>query len=86
MSGLLGEVKNRDEIEKAFRAYDEVRRPRTQKLVKTSREAGELYELQLDGVMDDIEKVIEDLEQRYDWIWEVDLDAELDKAKAIFRG
>lgn len=85
MSGLLGEVKNRDEIEKAFRAYDEVRRPRTQKLVKTSQEAGELYELQLDGVMDDIEKVIEDLEQRYDWIWEVDLDAELDKAKAIFR-
>jgi len=82
---LLGEVKNRDEIEKAFRAYDEVRRPRTQKLVKTSQEAGELYELQLDGVMDDIEKVIEDLEQRYDWIWEVDLDAELDKAKAIFR-
>ena len=83
MSGLLGETKDVEEIEKAFKAYDEVRRPRTQRLVKTSREAGELYELQLEGVGDDIEKAIEDLEQRYDWIWDVDLNAEMTRAKSI---
>ncbi|KAJ4296402.1 hypothetical protein N0V90_006447 [Kalmusia sp. IMI 367209] len=43
---LLGEVSDANQLEKAFRAYDAVRRPRALRLVETSREAGMLWELE----------------------------------------
>ena len=55
LSTLLKEVKHVGDIEKAFHAYDEVRRPRTQRNVVTSKEAGTLYEFELEG--DDLERI-----------------------------
>jgi len=76
LSTLLGKIKGKDssELERAFRAYDSVRRPRTQKLVTTSRDAGILYDFQKAGVGDDQELIKQDLLQRMKWIWDVDMD------------
>ena len=58
LSELLSRCNTKDEIQKAFHAYDTVRRPRSQKLVKTSREAGMLWELEGDGVGEEARKMI----------------------------
>ena len=70
-------------VQDAFRAFDAVRRPRTQRLVKTSWEAGKLYELEKEGVWDDGDRMREDLKTRFDWIWEEDLERELQDAMAL---
>ncbi|KAI1100936.1 mannitol 1-phosphate dehydrogenase [Jackrogersella minutella] len=84
LSSLIGEAKSVQDLDKVFRAYDEVRRPRTQKLVKTSREAGMLYEFELEG--DDLDAIEKNFKGRMGWIWDEDLEQELEKALAIFRG
>ncbi|RFU26924.1 hypothetical protein B7463_g9431, partial [Scytalidium lignicola] len=65
--------------------YDQLRRPRSQKLVATSIECGHLYELELPGYEDDIEKVKENLAYRMKWIWEHDLEADVETAKENFK-
>ncbi|KAI1387978.1 mannitol 1-phosphate dehydrogenase [Hypoxylon trugodes] len=84
LSRLLGAAENVEDLTKAFHAYDEVRRPRTQKLVTTSKEAGMLYEFELEG--DDLEAIQRNFEGRMSWIWDIDLQKELDRAFSIFRG
>ena len=74
-----------DGIPKAFEVFDAVRRPRTQKLVSTSREAGQLYDLELPGVEDNLELLAENLSSRYKWIWDFDLEAHVEEAKAMLR-
>ena len=83
LSFLLGEISNVRQIEGVFKAFDAVRRERTQKLVATSREAGQLWEFELEGVRDDIEKFRENVSKRMDWIWNEDLPAEVEEAKKI---
>jgi len=46
LSTLMGHVEHVDQIEKAFKSYDAVRRERTQKLVTTTREASHIWELE----------------------------------------
>lgn len=77
MSNLLGAVRRSSDIEDAFRAFDAVRRPRTQRLVTTSRECGELYELEAEGVGDDADRLRENLSRRFGWIWEKDSEEDL---------
>lgn len=83
LSNLLGSVHKPEGIESAFRASDAVRRPRSQNLVTTSRTAGLLYDFEGEGIGDDEERIREDLIQRYQWIWEENLDRELSEAKAL---
>ncbi|KAI1612438.1 hypothetical protein EDD36DRAFT_236733 [Exophiala viscosa] len=73
-------------IEACFRAYDAVRRPRTQKLCKTSREMGEMIEYVAPEFGDDLAKIKDNLDQRMDWIWDVDLPAEVQRAIDIANG
>jgi salicylate hydroxylase len=82
MSELLQEVAKKEDIVKAFKAFDEVRRPRTQKIVKTSGEAGQLYEFELEG--DDLDKIEKNQTQRQRWIWDYDMDAEVERARQIY--
>lgn len=91
LSSLLGAIVERpspddDDVVHAFRAYDRVRRPRTQRLVSTSREAGKLYDLEGEGVGGDKERLREDLRARMGWIWDEDLEAEVDVAMGLLRG
>ena len=80
LSNLLGTVQKSSEIENAFRAFDAVRRPRTQKLVTTSRECGEVYELEGKGIGNNKDALLENLSTRYKWIWEENLEDDLANA------
>lgn len=86
LSHLLSKCHNKTDIEKAFRAYDVVRRPRSQRLVKTSYEAGMLWELEGRGVGDDLESLERDATRRMDWIWYHDMTKDLDSARSIIEG
>lgn len=83
LSNLLGQVKSVDEIEKAFHAYDAVRRPRSQKVVKTSRDAAAIYEFEDEILGTDLDKIRRRLMERYDWIWDEDLPTQLKTAQDI---
>ena len=67
LSNLLGSVQKASEIEKAFKAYDFVRRHRTQKLVTSSRKAGKVYDFEGDGVGDDLDAMRRNLRTRSNW-------------------
>lgn len=83
MSSLLGAVEEDGQIEKAFTAFDKVRRPRTQKLVKTSRECGQVYESEGPGIGDNPDAFRENLSTRYQWIWEHKLENDLEEAMRV---
>lgn len=85
LGNLIGEARSVGDLDKAFRAYDEVRRPKTQKVVATSREAGRLWDFELEDYGDDIDALRRNMETRMHWIWQADLRAELERAKTIFR-
>ncbi|KIW13655.1 hypothetical protein PV08_08846 [Exophiala spinifera] len=73
-------------IEACFRAYDTVRRPRTQEVCRTSREMGEMIEFTLPGIGRDLTKMKSNLDKRMDWIWDLDLQAEVQRAVDIAEG
>jgi salicylate hydroxylase len=73
-------------IESCFRAYDEVRRPRTQAVTRTSREMGELLGSAGKGIGRDLEKMKSNLDTRMNWIWDVDLLGEVEKGVRIAKG
>ncbi|TKX24585.1 6-methylsalicylic acid decarboxylase [Elsinoe australis] len=86
MSNLLEGVERTPRgIRRVFEVYDKVRRPRTQKVVRTSNEAGRCYDYMLEGVGDDLEKVKADLAHRWDWIWYEDLGKHVEDAKALLK-
>ncbi|KAF2832560.1 FAD/NAD(P)-binding domain-containing protein [Ophiobolus disseminans] len=64
-------------IEAAFKAYDEIRRPRAQKQVRTSHACGELYHLMDPVAGTNIVKAVQNLNQRFAWLWEHDLAADV---------
>lgn len=81
LSNLLGQITSPANITDAFKAYDAVRRPWTQRVVTTSKEAGCLYEMEDEFVGSDVEKARENLLTRYEWIWRNDLKAQLREAQ-----
>jgi salicylate hydroxylase len=84
MSRVMAHVYHPQDIPRAFDAYDQVRRPRSQKQVQTAYENGMLYDLQLEGYMDDWEKVKEKLQSRYRWIWEHELEDDVLEAESLY--
>jgi salicylate hydroxylase len=85
LSELLSQCNAKSDIEKAFHAYDAVRRPRSQNLVKTSREAGMLWDLEGEGVGDDLEALKQNALTRMNWIWDHDILGDLTQAKEIMK-
>lgn len=83
LSNLLGMLNGPDGIEGAFKAYDSVRRPRTQRFVATSREHAHLVALELEGYEDNFEKIGENLSRRMDWIWNEDLPGEVEAGRKM---
>ena len=83
LSNVLGRVKEgrSEEIAAAFEGYNMLRKERTQKLVATSRKVAEIYEFQEVG--DEAETVRTKLESWYQWIWEHDLEKDLQEAFGI---
>ena len=83
MSSLLADeaVKGPEQVEAAFAAYDAVRRPRTLKVVNTSRENGEICMMRGESTGKDFNKIKATLEERFHWIWYEDLDQQVETAK-----
>lgn len=83
-AGALGEKDGemayvRTALADSFLAYDCIRRPRAQKVVRTSRQAGELYAFRgANG--GDLETIKRDLETRFHWIWHEDLELQVTRA------
>ncbi|KAF2691017.1 FAD/NAD(P)-binding domain-containing protein [Lentithecium fluviatile CBS 122367] len=84
LSELLAAVSSADGLEEAFRAYDEVRRPRSLKLVETSREAGMLWEME-GSHGNDMDAYERNACSRMNWIWDHDIDADLERARSLLR-
>ncbi|KAF2115656.1 mannitol 1-phosphate dehydrogenase [Lophiotrema nucula] len=83
LANLISAVHSADAIESAFRAYDAVRRPRTQKVVEYSRLAGLACDFMLPEYDDNVEKLRDRFEEWYQWIWHEDLPEELEAAKKL---
>lgn len=60
-----------------------MRRPRSQQVVVSSKENGNLLCLRLDGIMDDEAKLKETFSNRFRWLWDVDIEGQADRAKKI---
>ena len=85
LSRLLASIEGDDgsRLAGVFAAYDTVRRPRTQRLIRSSRRCAAVYDWEDDEVGDDIEAMREYLEHAWDWIWKADLDAQLRDAEEM---
>lgn len=68
LSVLLAFVKNTDQIISCFEAFDRFRRERDLKLVRTSREAGALWNMMDPQAGDDLKKIEKNILARFDWI------------------
>jgi len=64
----------------AFAAYDSIRRPRAQRQVETSVDCGLLYNLSHSEAGHGMQKTVDNLNRRFDWLWNHDLDEDADKA------
>ena len=73
---ILQAVQRADQLPAAFKAYDSVRRERTQKQVSTSLASGHLWHFEEEGI-DDVEKLRSILQDRMTWIWNKDLDEDV---------
>lgn len=77
-------MSNADQLPFAFQAYDSIRRPRAQRVVRTSQEAGEIYAFADPDIGNDMVKLAKNMNERYLWIWEHDLEGDLKKAEEEF--
>ncbi|KAK4612055.1 6-methylsalicylic acid decarboxylase atA [Fulvia fulva] len=84
LAQVMALVYNKKDIPRALSAYDKVRRPRSQRLVKESRVTGLLYDLQAPKVEDDLEKVAASLKVNKIWLWNHDHEAEIKKVQQVF--
>jgi salicylate hydroxylase len=71
-------------------AYQTLRLPRAQRAQRTSREAGEVYELQGDGLTSKtfdecMPELRNRLKDRMNWVWAEDIDAMYEKTAAEMR-
>jgi len=70
-----------EQLDAALRAYDEVRRPRTQRIVESSRATGMIMSGREEGIGVNAEKMREGLKERWEFIY--DFDIERHKADAL---
>jgi salicylate hydroxylase len=84
-------IKSASDIKYAFLAYDALRRPRSQELVRRSQKQGHM--LQLESDLPNLADRNRDAWQKYferemdvnpRWVWNVDLESMLVQAKELF--
>lgn len=87
LGNLIGEAKSAEQLESAFRAFDEVRRPRTQRLVAWSKRTGYVHSFLEPPVGicigDDVEKNRLDAREAFYWVWDFKLEDQLKEAKKL---
>ncbi|KAL8830418.1 MAG: hypothetical protein Q9191_001447 [Dirinaria sp. TL-2023a] len=85
LAKVLAEVSEPCMVQNAFLAYDQVRRVRTQRVVSTSREMGQIISMQLEGVGNDINKMGKLLGSMEHWIWNRDMVQQNQEVVQLFR-
>ena len=85
LSQLVASVGSITHIEKAFRAYDAVRRPRTQACIERSRNAAMAMDFLESNIADDTRALEKALKTSYRWLWHEDLEAQLCSAKVLLQ-
>ncbi|PQE09794.1 mannitol 1-phosphate dehydrogenase protein [Rutstroemia sp. NJR-2017a BBW] len=88
LSGLLTPdlISSAADIKIAFQAYDRIRRPRSQELVRRSRANGMLLDLQNpDGGEMTHEKMMPLVEDNQSWVWTADIAKMLTDARDVFK-
>ena len=81
LSKLLASIESRQGLEAAFAAYDQVRRPRSQRLVTSSRRVAEVYDFEDESTRRSMKKLGDYLLQAWDWIWKEDVEGQLERAQ-----
>lgn len=81
---LLGKVTDPVQIPAAFKAYDEIRRPRTQSIVESSRAVGAAFCGRDIAIGMDIAKLAAGMPPKWEHIWSLDMDKHLDDALSAF--
>lgn len=66
---LSDEACNRENVQKTLAAFEAVRHERTCKVQRTSHEAGDVYEYSAPNIGDNEERLVAELETRFDWLW-----------------
>lgn len=83
LSSLIASVGDVAQIGNAFRAYDALRRPRTQGCIEKSRNAALAMDFLTLEVADDTTALKQIMESSYKWLWHEDLDSQLCEAKKL---
>lgn len=85
LAELLGDEKavTATDVVAAFKAYDEIRRPRTQEIVKTSRENADLLCLVHPGVEGDGDQLVDIWRKRFRWLWDLDVQQHAKDARTL---
>lgn len=85
LSRVLTLVKSPDQLEAAYKVYDEIRRPRAQAVVRESREVGDAYYLIHPKFGKDLQKITDEANKRLPLIWWHDLEGDVKLAERRFR-
>lgn len=83
LSSLLSHAKTTKEAVHALKAYDEVRRPRTQRIVDSSRGTGVIMTGRGGETKMPLDQVKEKLVHRWDFILDIELEKHRDEGTAI---
>lgn len=86
LNEYLSQKDKQTSLERWMQLYQDVRLPRAQKVARTSKEAGETYEMVTPDLLDvpfeeALPLVRERIEERMKWIWTEDLGEALERAK-----
>jgi salicylate hydroxylase len=74
-------LRSAEDVVSAFKAYDDIRRPRSQRVVTSSKENGEIMCLSFDGIGDDPEKLKQTFNERLRWLWDLDVVEQAEQAR-----
>jgi len=81
MTHLLRGAHDSQDAAGAFQVFNKIRRHRTQRLVETSRAAGQVFAFAHEGIMDNIDSVRKNLMVRHLWIWNFDIRRQIREAE-----
>lgn len=83
ISSLLSDVQASSQLHCVFSTFEAMRKERTQRLVQQSRMQCMIYDFEAPETGDDVEKIAQILPHRWDWIWDHDVEAELQTARML---
>ena len=82
---LLASIRLPEQVDAALRAYDEVRRPRTQRIAESSRATGMIMSGRGEGIGVHAEKMREGLKERWEFIYDFDIEKHKEDALAALK-